>query len=599
MLLRLQLYGLCLACVFVLAVTIGHAARPAHPARFALDALGPARVEGERAETERAVAERAAALESRAERQERAGRLSEAQATWIELASALAPGLARDAAGDRARSVELRLQLRRELAEACSLRRDAMREAGLVSANEKELQTTASVVPWLEADFTLLEAIVKAAKVSTPGRLGLVHERIARQTPKDVRAALSDLGQLVERGLVSASDAWPLVARTRGEPQPQRGYRFEGGRWLRVDDMEALERAAGLGEEVEALRKAKSKTRDAAFDALLARGEPGKAAAIVALRARCEAAVDELGKRGTLAQLSKLADEARDLAERRQAALALIFDEERYFYPYNPPECPSERAKLYPGVQREVMRLVGAVRELWNENPQVKLPPEFRSALEELRWARRRAGLNGVELGAGVALPAWLEWLDLDKASTDLRGCALDKVQRDDIARSRAVLRLNEERAARYLKDAKTGKYDDAAAQLSVAERDQIAITNEYRVMLGRRALAFDPRLQSAAQGHSDWMSKMGVLSHDEDDPTRRTVAQRLRLAGYGDGGGGENCSMGRPGAEDTHVGWMGSSGHHRNLLHAGHTEMGSALSGAYWTQNFGAGRDHESELAP
>ncbi|MEY2806179.1 MAG: hypothetical protein RIR65_596, partial [Planctomycetota bacterium] len=24
-----------------------------------------------------------------------------------------------------------------------------------------------------------------------------------------------------------------------------------------------------------------------------------------------------------------------------------------------------------------------------------------------------------------------------------------------------------------------------------------------------------------------------------------------------------------------------------------------SALSGAYWTQNFGAGRDHERELAP
>jgi uncharacterized protein YkwD len=117
--------------------------------------------------------------------------------------------------------------------------------------------------------------------------------------------------------------------------------------------------------------------------------------------------------------------------------------------------------------------------------------------------------------------------------------------------------------------------------------------------MLGRRALAFDPRLQSAARGHSDWMSKMGVLSHDEDDPKRRTVAQRLRLAGYAEGGAGENCSMGRPGAEDTHHGWMGSSGHHRNLLAAAHTEMGSALSGNYWTQNFGSGRDHERELAP
>jgi uncharacterized protein YkwD len=573
-----------LACLVCALTLIGALARGASPVQ---------------ATPSTAELERAATLEMRAERQERAGRLGEAQATWIELASLLAPGAARDAAGDRARSVELRLQLRREVAEACSLRRDAMREAGLVSANEKELQTTAAVVPWLEVDFMLLDALVKVAKVSTPARLGLVHERIARQTPKDVRAALADLGLLVERGVVPAAEAWSLVARTRGEPRPERGYRFEGGRWVRVDDAEVLERAAGLAEQVEALRKAKPKGRDAAFDALLAFGEDGKAAAMVGLRARCEAAVDELGKRGTLAQLARLADEARDLAERRQAALALIFDEDRYFYPYNPPECPPERAKLYAGVQREVMRLVESVRELWNRNPVVKLPAEFRAALDEVRWARRRAALNGVELGAGVSLPSWLEWLDLEQPSVDLRGFALAKAQRDDIARSRAVLRLNAERAARYLKDPKAGKYDDPASQLSVEERDQIAITNEYRVMLGRRALAFDPRLQSAAQGHSDWMSKVGVLSHDEDDPTRRTVAQRLRLAGYGEGGAGENCSMGRPGAEDTHVGWMWSSGHHRNLLASGHAEMGSALSGAYWTQNFGAGRDHERELAP
>ncbi|MEY2746317.1 MAG: hypothetical protein RL112_1359, partial [Planctomycetota bacterium] len=206
-----------LACALALVGLHLAAAQAPGSATAAVEAA----VEAER------TAERAAWLESRAERQERAGRLGEAQATWIELVSLLSPGVERDAAGDRARSVELRLQLRREVAEACSLRRDAMREAGLVSANEKELQTTASVVPWLEVDFALLESIVKAAKVSTPGRLGLVHERIARLNPKDVRAALVDLGQLVERGAIPATEAWPLVARTRGEPLPERGYRFE------------------------------------------------------------------------------------------------------------------------------------------------------------------------------------------------------------------------------------------------------------------------------------------------------------------------------------------------------------------------------------
>ena len=490
-----------LACLVCALTLIGALARGASPVQ---------------ATPSTAELERAATLEMRAERQERAGRLGEAQATWIELASLLAPGAARDAAGDRARSVELRLQLRREVAEACSLRRDAMREAGLVSANEKELQTTAAVVPWLEVDFMLLDALVKVAKVSTPARLGLVHERIARQTPKDVRAALADLGLLVERGVVPAAEAWSLVARTRGEPRPERGYRFEGGRWVRVDDAEVLERAAGLAEQVEALRKAKPKGRDAAFDALLAFGEDGKAAAMVGLRARCEAAVDELGKRGTLAQLARLADEARDLAERRQAALALIFDEDRYFYPYNPPECPPERAKLYAGVQREVMRLVESVRELWNRNPVVKLPAEFRAALDEVRWARRRAALNGVELGAGVSLPSWLEWLDLEQPSVDLRGFALAKAQRDDIARSRAVLRAGPV-------DFGLDVGDGLGAAVGFDADEDLGVLLGLDVCEQRLERRVDAGRNAAFRADAD----------DEEDAARREVTHRL----IGDGG--------------------------------------------------------------
>ena len=535
-------------------------------------------------------------LRAKAERLERGGRLSEAQGAWIELAALLPAGAEREESGDRARSVELRLQFRREVAEACSTRRDTMREAGLVTANERELQTTAAVVPWTQADFEFLTTVARTAKVSKPARMGLMHERIARGNPKDIRAGLADLGSLVQKGEFTPQDAWPLVARARGERAPERGYEWTGAKWERVEDVEALAKAAELADLVTALRKAKPKARDEAFDKLAAAGPEGKAAALVALRERGEAAAEELEKRGTLEKLGRLADDVRELQERRDAALVLIFDEDRYFYPYNPPECPPERAKLYPAVQREIDEKVARVRELWDRDTTVKLPAEFRNALEELRWARRRGANNGGEVGGGVAFPKWLEWLDGGVDSVSLRTFALSAAQRDDIAHSRAVQRLNEARFARYLKDPKAGGYDDPLSKLEVAERDQVQITNDYRTMLGRRALVFEPRLQSSSQGHSDWMSLKGVLSHDEDDPRRRTFGQRARLAGY-EPATGENCSMGRPGAMDTHLGWTHSSGHHRNILAAGHTEMGSGVSGNYWTQNYGSGREHEREL--
>jgi uncharacterized protein YkwD len=43
-------------------------------------------------------------------------------------------------------------------------------------------------------------------------------------------------------------------------------------------------------------------------------------------------------------------------------------------------------------------------------------------------------------------------------------------------------------------------------------------------------------------------------------------------------------------GGADAVRGWIGSSGHHRNLLGAGHTHLGCGvnLPARTWTQNFG-----------
>ena len=116
--------------------------------------------------------------------------------------------------------------------------------------------------------------------------------------------------------------------------------------------------------------------------------------------------------------------------------------------------------------------------------------------------------------------------------------------------------------------------------------------------MFGRRVLAWNAKIQAAAQRHADYMSLTGDFGHFEPDPLRHSPADRLKLEGY-KSGGSENCHMGDSGAEGAHLGWTHSSGHHRNLLIATHREMASGIAGPYWCQNFGAGREFEAELAP
>jgi len=130
----------------------------------------------------------------------------------------------------------------------------------------------------------------------------------------------------------------------------------------------------------------------------------------------------------------------------------------------------------------------------------------------------------------------------------------------------------------------------------SVAEQEQVRVTNDYRAMMGRRVLAWNAHIQVAAQGHSDYMADTGVLGHFEDDPDRYSVQDRMKLVGYREGVG-ENVARNGGGARGAHDGWLQSSGHHRNILEEHHREMASALSGFYWTQDFGRGESYKEDL--
>ena len=273
-------------------------------------------------------------------------------------------------------------------------------------------------------------------------------------------------------------------------------------------------------------------------------------------------------------KLDKLSEVKEELNRRRDHALELIFDTVKYFYPYR------DRQGEYWKVQQDVDRRVEAVREMWGNEfdeavrgSRIKLSPQFIAIRDDLVQMARI--LDDVtdgsfkpegNMGFAALLPA-------QGREVNLRNFALNADERRIIDTSIVILAMNE-------------KAESAADN---GERQQVRITNLYRMMMGRQALALNELIFEAAEGHSLWMSRSGTFSHYEDTDERRTPTDRMALAGY-ERGSGENIYRGGGGPMGAHNGWIHSSGHHRNLLFPSHTEMATGAVGTFWTQNFGGG---------
>jgi len=359
----------------------------------------------------------------------------------------------------------------------------------------------------------------------------------------------------------------------------------EGSSPARPED--AALRAAEAG-----LAKAKASKRDEAWSALEEFGASGLPFARRALETRWSAAVQAVAKSSTLKRLEKLAQDRTELDFRRECALELIFDEDRYFYPYRPPECPPEKARGYWPVQQRVDELVENLRDAWEDPRTVKLSSNFRAELAELRWCRARAAQVELTLELPEGLVPWVLFVPTETKTLDLHGFVWNAEEARQLANDRAVLAFNRLRWKREAQ-ARGPQQEHAHAE----QERQVQITNEYRRMFGRRILAWSPRLQAATLGHSDYMARTGDFGHfEKGDDERKTPFDRMRLVGY-NYGVSENCYMGGGSAQSAHDAWRKSSGHHRNLLMPGHTQMAAAFNSGYWTQNFGADKEFRSEI--
>jgi uncharacterized protein YkwD len=112
-------------------------------------------------------------------------------------------------------------------------------------------------------------------------------------------------------------------------------------------------------------------------------------------------------------------------------------------------------------------------------------------------------------------------------------------------------------------------------------------LVNQARAQAGCKALVEDPRLDQAAQAHSDDMSARNYFSHTT--PEGVTFDKREEAAGY-PSPGGENIAQGQTNAQVVMSAWMNSAGHRANILNCSYVAIGIGLAtkGWDWTQDFG-----------
>jgi hypothetical protein len=533
----------------------------------------------------------AAALVDLAREHASRGELAYARRCALAASAKLFAGDLRDDCVGLSQDLRARLALREELSRAWKSRAEDLGKLGVERIDADAWRLGGAVRAWPEVGFELLQRAADVARVSPLAWRGVIAEALAG--PHTQREAASqELARMVERGAIEAATASGMIARARGGLGASQRYLLAKGQWATLETAAASDSAAASANLERAFLRASGEARDAAFEALLAGAPPEVARAALATRAT--AVVTKLARSKTTEQLKGLANLRTALDAARKDALALIFDEETYFYPYNPPPAPKTAAD-YARAQRDVDESVGKLRAAWEKSKPVKLPKDFTLALEELEWCAGACAKLELPFALPETLPSWLLATPRDVESVDLQQFAWTEAEASDLALSRAVEARNERMWAALDKN----KEREGVAKEQWADppaREQVRVTNRYRAMFGRRSLAWNPRIQAAAWGHSKYMSDTGDFGHFETDPTRRTPSDRAKLAGYNNGVS-ENCSMGRTDPASAHDGWAHSSGHHRNLLMAGHREMASSLVSLYWTQNFGADRAFEKEL--
>lgn len=114
-------------------------------------------------------------------------------------------------------------------------------------------------------------------------------------------------------------------------------------------------------------------------------------------------------------------------------------------------------------------------------------------------------------------------------------------------------------------------------ADLATVRTAMLAKVNAARRAVGARPLVADPHLDEAAQEHAQDMLLRAYYDHET--PEGRTPRARLESTGYLAHKVGENIAEGQFSVDEVMNGWLGSSGHRRNLLDPEFSDFGVGLA--------------------
>lgn len=111
-------------------------------------------------------------------------------------------------------------------------------------------------------------------------------------------------------------------------------------------------------------------------------------------------------------------------------------------------------------------------------------------------------------------------------------------------------------------------------------------LLNAYRTSLGLDALAHDPVLEEAIQGHCKHMSEADFFDHISPVAELETPWDRAEMCGTS--ANAENIAWGYRSPADVMEGWQNSPGHDQNMRTTGSSRVGIGKYGEYWGQIFG-----------
>lgn len=437
-------------------------------------------------------------------------------------------------------------------------------------------------VMWLGLKPSSVALIAISGKLTGRAALGAAALLYRATEPSEAESVLAKALQ-ADAGLKESVDR--TIASGRGESFDPRGYTLgKDGKFSSSSQVEAEQAAQKVLLRLDATLRGKDTRAREQFTADLMR-LPNGAHGLVgrAFGSQINKLVDQINALPLRKQLLRVAAQRKLIDDARTFAKELIYDEAKYFYPYKPPQVASDRYAEYVRVQAEVDARVAAVRVLWDDARfNLPIPARVQEDLQRIDWLASTMQGLGIAEALSLVNVAWARALPAAGPVT-LKNYCSTILEREELDLWQRIEAYNE-----VLR--KTEK------SISPGEFELLAITNEYRGMFRHQPLALQINCCAAAHGHADEMSKLGYFSHFSPTMGRRSPSDRMKLAGY-PGGASENIAL-VDGALSAHVAWLHSSGHHRNLLEAGHTEIGIGGIGRYWVQNFGAGRTYQEHPA-